>query len=348
MTRERTTGDGMRTLELWEMYTRKEVHDIFSPDTVFRPQGGSWGISGIVGIPNRRADTVFFVTFGSRQGAHNFDESITTDGVLTWQSQPSQRLSDPQIRQFIDHDDRLHTIHLFLRSRWGRPYTYCGTLGYLSHDLDREAPVYFQWQLMNWPPPTETLETLGIETSPSIENRYPPTADRTGQLLKTERPDVAPRGGRGTAGFVARRQVAHPDQDARNSRLGLAGERLVLRHEAETLTRAGRSDLAERIVHVAVSEGDSAGYDIRSFEAEGSPRFIEVKTTRGPASTAFFVSPNQVEFSSKHSDTYVLIRVFDYSDRNDSGRYYEVPGPLTDTFRLDATEFRASLVEGTA
>jgi hypothetical protein len=148
MTRERTTGDGMRTLDPWEMYTRKEVHDIFSPDTVFRPQGGSWGISGIVGIPNRTADTVFFVTFGSRQGAHNFDESITTDGVLTWQSQPSQRLSDPQIRQFIEHDDRLHTIHLFLRSRRGRPYTYCGTLGYLSHDLDREAPVYFQWQLM--------------------------------------------------------------------------------------------------------------------------------------------------------------------------------------------------------
>lgn len=98
---------------------------------------------------------------------------------------------------------------------------------------------------------------------------------------------------------------------------------------------------------MAVIEGDSAGYDVKSFEADGSPRYIEVKTTRGPASTAFFVSPNQVEFSSKHHDTYVLIRVFYYSDRNDSGRYYEVPGPLTDTFRLDATEFRASLVERT-
>jgi len=114
------------------------------------------------------------------------------------------------------------------------------------------------------------------------------------------------------------------------------------------LTSEGRPDLAERIVHVAVIEGDSAGYDVKSFEADGSPRFIEVKTTRGPASTAFFVSPNQVEFSSKHADAYVLIRVFDYSGRNDSGRYYEVPGPLTDTFVLDATEFRASLVEGLA
>jgi Domain of unknown function (DUF3883) len=267
---------------------------------------------------------------------------------LTWQSQPRQHLSDPQIRQLIEHDDRLHTIHLFLRMQTGLPYTYCGTLGYLSHDLDREAPVHFQWQLMDWPPPAGTLETLGIETSPSTENYYPPTADRTGQLVKTERPVVSPRGGRGTGRFVARKEVVHPDRDARNSTLGLAGERLVLRHEAETLTRAGRPDLAERIVHVAVIEGDSAGYDVKSFEADGSPRFIEVKTTRGPALTAFFVSPNQVEFSSKHSDTYVLIRVFDYSDRTDSGRYYEVHGPLTDTFRLDATEFRASLVEGTA
>jgi hypothetical protein len=83
------------------MYTREEVHDIFSPETVFQPQGGSWGISGIIGIPNRMADWVFFVTFGSRQGAHSFDESITTDGVLTWQSQPRQRLGDPQIRQFM-------------------------------------------------------------------------------------------------------------------------------------------------------------------------------------------------------------------------------------------------------
>jgi Domain of unknown function (DUF3883)/Domain of unknown function (DUF3427) len=338
----------MRTLELWNTYTREEVHDIFSPDTVFRPQRGSWGISGIVSIPNRTADWVLFVTYGSRQGAHDFDESITEDGVLTWQSQPSQRLSDPQIRQLIEHDDRLHTIHLFLRSRRGRPYTYCGTLGYLSHDLEREAPVHFQWQLMDWPPPIETLETLGIETSPSTENRYSLTAERTGQLLKTERPLVSPRGGRGTGQFVTRKQVAHPDQDARNSTLGLAGERLVLRHEAEILMSAGRPDLAERIVHVALIEGDSAGYDIKSFEADGSPRFIEVKTTRGPALAAFFVSPNQVEFSSKHANAYVLIRVFDYSDRDDSGRYYEAPGPLIDNFRLEATEFRATLMEGTA
>ena len=43
----------MRTLELWLSYTRKEVHDIFSPDTPFTPQRGTWGLHGIVAIPER-------------------------------------------------------------------------------------------------------------------------------------------------------------------------------------------------------------------------------------------------------------------------------------------------------
>jgi hypothetical protein len=58
-----------------------------------------------------------FVTFGKRQGAHSFDESVTEDGVLTWQSQPKQGLADPYIEDFISHDHRTHTIYLFLRTR---------------------------------------------------------------------------------------------------------------------------------------------------------------------------------------------------------------------------------------
>jgi hypothetical protein len=55
----------------------------------------------------------------------------------------------------------------------------------------------------------------------------------------------------------------------------------VLKHERERLDSAGRSDLASKALHIAELEGDGAGYDVRSFELDGTPRFIEVKTTRG-------------------------------------------------------------------
>ena len=73
----------MTTLTLWSDYSREEVHSIFSPNTVFTPQAGTWGLRGIVKIPDREGDFVFFVTFGQEQGDHAFDESITTDGVLS-------------------------------------------------------------------------------------------------------------------------------------------------------------------------------------------------------------------------------------------------------------------------
>jgi len=54
----------------------------------------------------------------------------------------------------------------------------------------------------------------------------------------------------------------------------------------------GNDKLAERIEHIALTEGDGIGYDIRSFERDGSDRFIEVKTTAYGKQTPFFVSRN--------------------------------------------------------
>jgi hypothetical protein len=126
--------------------------------------------------------------------------------------------------------------------------------------------------------------------------------------------------------------------------LGLAGEKLVLLMERKWLIAAGRPDLAEKIVHVAVVEGDAAGHDIRSYELDETPKYIEVKTTRGAATAAFFVSPNEIAFSQAHADNYVLIRVFGYDDATDSARYYRVSGAVDTAFDLEATEYRASLM----
>jgi hypothetical protein len=100
-------------LTRYQDYSREDVHDIFAPDTPFTPQAGTWGMHGIVSIPNRSGDFVFLVTFGQQTGTHVFDEGITEEGVLSWQSQPRQALSDNQIKQFIVHDELVNSIYFF-------------------------------------------------------------------------------------------------------------------------------------------------------------------------------------------------------------------------------------------
>jgi hypothetical protein len=113
--------------------------------------------------------------------------------------------------------------------------------------------------------------------------------------------------------------------------------------ERQSLIAGGRPDLAERVVHVAAVEGDAAGYDIRSYELDGTLRLIEVKTTKGAATAAFFVSPNEIELSRSHAENYVLMRLFGYDGANRSASYYHVRGGLERTFDLTPTEYRASL-----
>ena len=142
----------MPELTLFEDYTRKEIHDIFAPDTPFAPGAGGWGLHGIVRIPGRPGDWVFMVTIGREMGDHTFDEGISASGLLRWQSQPAQGLDEGRVKEWVEHDD-LNTIYLFLRTTNVRadvrlPYTYLGRLKYVDHDVEREQPVHFLWQLL--------------------------------------------------------------------------------------------------------------------------------------------------------------------------------------------------------
>jgi len=128
------------------------------------------------------------------------------------------------------------------------------------------------------------------------------------------------------------------ETEARNQSLGLAGEQLVMNFEHERLWRAGLRHYAERIEHSSKTEGDHLGFDIRSFEADGRERLIEVKTTRFGVSTPFFVSTNEIRVSKEHADEYHLYRVFNF-ERNP--RLFRLPGAIEKSCTLSATEFRA-------
>jgi hypothetical protein len=91
----------MPQLILYHDYSRQEVQEIFDQEAKFTPGAGTWGLHGIVRLPRRRHDSVFFVTFGQRQADHEFDEGITSDGVFRWQSQPRPRDSVRELAQFM-------------------------------------------------------------------------------------------------------------------------------------------------------------------------------------------------------------------------------------------------------
>ena len=66
----------------------------------------------------------------------------------------------------IRHDEDRHSIYLFLRAtaREGAPtpYTYLGQLKYIEHDQERERPVHFIWQLLDWPMSSAVLGRMGL------------------------------------------------------------------------------------------------------------------------------------------------------------------------------------------
>jgi hypothetical protein len=335
----------MAMLSLWSEYSREDVHSIFSPNTTFTPQAGTWGLQGIVRIPEREGDWVFFVTFGQHQGDHAFDESITDEGVLSWQSQPSQRLDDKVIRALVAHDEQVNTIHLFLRTNRRSHYAYLGRLAYLTHDRNREAPVYFQWQLIDWPAPADALSRMGLTLLGSGQNEVKSLNEiLTNSLSIVERPaGRKTREGVGTQDFKSRKSPNYAERDHNNRQLGLKGELLVLEQERRTLSLAGRADLAEKVRHVSFLEGDGAGYDIQSFFSDGQLRFVEVKTTKGPATTPFYISPNEIAFSETHAPNFCLIRVFEFDGERNAGKAFVISGDLRKSLDLTPTEFRAVL-----
>jgi hypothetical protein len=332
---------------LYHDYTREDIHAVFSPDTIFTPQAGTWGLQGVVPIPHRPGDYAFFVTFGQSQGEHVFDEGVTTDGVLSWQSQPQQGLNDKRIQQWIDHDEFENNIYLFLRTSSGRKYTYLGRLECLSHDQEREKPVYFQWQILDWAMPLDRQKAIGLKpqevlTETQAANVVTQT-DATSQLWEVPKPRRTSGFGLKTHQFRGQKKPDYSVKDEKDRKLGEAGEMAVLDRERQQLVELNRADLAEKVVHVSKIQGDGAGYDIKSFFKDGTVKYIEVKTTRGGISTPFFMSRNEVCFSEIHPDNYVLYRLFDFEIATKTGKMFQITGNIKDTARFEAVNFRVKI-----
>ena len=134
--------------------------------------------------------------------------------------------------------------------------------------------------------------------------------------------------------------VNYLEREAQNQALGDAGERFVMDYERARLIHAGKESLADRIEQVSVSEGPSAGFDIRSFEVNGTDRLIEAKTTKYGKNTPFFVTPNELRFSQENSSSYFLYRLFKFRAKP---RLFTLQGHLQEQCRLEPSEYIARL-----
>ncbi len=91
-------------------------------------------------------------------------------------------------------------------------------------------------------------------------------------------------------------------------KVGNAGEITVLNYEKEKLKKAGRSDLAGKVIHES-AEGNTPGWDITSFNEEGEKIFIEVKSSTGKVITSIDITSNEWKAASDHKDKYFLYLV---------------------------------------
>ncbi|ABD54916.1 DUF3883 domain-containing protein [Jannaschia sp. CCS1] len=128
-------------------------------------------------------------------------------------------------------------------------------------------------------------------------------------------------------------------RDERNRALGKAGEERVLKHERDSLTAAGRKDLADQIRWVSDKDGDGAGYDIASFDADGRQRLIEVKTTNGWERTPFHISRNELAVADERRDEWCLFRLWNFAR---APKAFELRPPLDAHVSLTALSFQAN------
>lgn len=121
--------------------------------------------------------------------------------------------------------------------------------------------------------------------------------------------------------------------------LGDAGEDLVMEYEKEKLERYG---IKKRPEHISRSKGDGFGYDVLSYDRDGNPMFIEVKTTKSGPKTPFYVTVNELVCSKEEQGNFSLYRLFNFDPRKNTAKMIEVKGSL-EKMCINPTQFKVVL-----
>lgn len=145
-------------------------------------------------------------------------------------------------------------------------------------------------------------ETLGLPGEKTSQNALVPSGTHSPQA-STEQPKTTSVEPPEKAYHVNGTHIDWAQLRARCSEIGMNGELLVIEIEKTYLQDQGRHDLADRVKHVSKDCGDGAGYDILSFFLDGSPKYIEVKSTTKEDLLAFYLSRRELSFLKENRDT---------------------------------------------
>lgn len=347
------------SLELGKRYKREDVHGIFCPSST--SMGGTWSQHGMFRIEKEKNDWIFYISLGHKQGDHQFTESISPTGILSWQTQPSLNFKRKSVKDLLSFDIETDKIYLFFRldkdKNKDRSYMYLGELDYFNHDSVLQEPVHISWKLLDWDriKNNEFIQQI-FEEQIRLLKQFE-TESKQSQSQKKSKETKEPRRGalkEVPAPTAQNKKVNEIKGSKKKERVGTLnlkpsllkeigdeGERLVLKYEIEQLRKNGYSDLAEKVIHSSVIQGDGLGYDILSHfpdehgtfkNEEESYKYIEVKTTNQSLDAPFFISSNELEFAREMRQQFLLYRVYlpdedkDKKDASETFSFFVVNG----------------------
>lgn len=148
-----------------------------------------------------------------------------------------------------------------------------------------------------------------------------------------------------TRRFTARKVDWEKVRD-RNNEIGDQGEEFVLEYEIDRLVQTlsmKRAKATQNVQHLSRLQGDGLGYDISSINDDGSPRYIEVKTTSGDFSQPFFMSENERRFFEEYGNSAFIYRVYNFNKEARHGKVRIISSSeLFSDFTFDTTTWKVT------
>lgn len=148
-----------------------------------------------------------------------------------------------------------------------------------------------------------------------------------------------------TRRFIGRKVDWEKVRD-RNNEIGDQGEEFVLEFEIDRLIETlsiERAKAMQNVQHLSRLQGDGLGYDISSINDDGSPRYIEVKTTSGDFNQPFFMSENERRFFEEYGDSAFIYRVYNFDKEARHGSVKIISSSeLFSDFTFDTTTWKVT------
>lgn len=148
-----------------------------------------------------------------------------------------------------------------------------------------------------------------------------------------------------TKRFIGRKVDWEKVRD-RNNEIGDQGEEFVLEFEIDRLVETlslERTKATQNVQHLSRLQGDGLGYDISSINDDGSPRYIEVKTTSGDFNQPFYMSENERRFFEEYGDSAFIYRVFSFNKETRHGEVRIISSDeLFSDFTFDTTTWKVT------